>query len=437
MNRTTISYLTSHALSLLGNSIAAIALPLIVLQATGSVMSAGILAASTAVPAFLAGLLTGVVIDRMNRRIASAAADVISAVSLAALPVIDALTGLSLGWFIVLGIIGSLGDMPGLTAREALLPAAARAAGLSAGKLLGIRESIGAMVMVIGPAAAGALILVFEGSTVLWITAATSLAAAAATLLMPRGTGAPAGAPEADQEADPEFMAAGSSAWHQLRQGWSTLFRSDKTLRATTFLTLVMVAALTALQGIILPAHFSLGNKPGQLGFILTALAAGTLAGGILYAGWGSGAGRRRWLTAGLAGTTAGLAILGALPPSWVLLAGAFVLGLSSGLLGCVTGTQMVERIPEEMLGRIMGTQNSLALLAAPLGMLTAAMVAERHGLTAAGMTVAAVWAVAALWALVSPSLRLPDNAPAAAGIPSPETPGTMDPERRVAHEKQ
>ncbi|GAA3291809.1 hypothetical protein ACFFON_00230 [Arthrobacter citreus] len=92
MNRTTISYLTSHALSLLGNSIAAIALPLIVLQATGSVMSAGILAVSTAVPAFLAGLLTGVVIDRMNRRIASAAADVISAVSLAALPVIDALT---------------------------------------------------------------------------------------------------------------------------------------------------------------------------------------------------------------------------------------------------------------------------------------------------------------------------------------------------------
>lgn len=425
MNRTLIFYLASYALSLLGNSVAAIALPLIVLQATGSIMSAGILAVSTAVPAFLAGMLAGVVIDRINRRTASAAADVISALSLGALPVVDAFTGLGLGWFIVFGILGALGDMPGLTAREALLPAVARAAGLSAGKLLGIRESIGAMVMVIGPAAAGGLMLSFEGSTVLWITAATSLAAAAATLLMPHGTGAPMAAPEP--------AAAESSAWKQLQQGWSTLFRGDKTLRAATIVTLVMVGTLVALQGIILPAHFSLLNRPGHLGFILTALAAGTLAGGILYAGWCSGAGRRRWLAAGLAGTTSGLAILGALPPSWVLFAGAFVLGLASGLLGCVTGTLMVERIPDEMLGRIMGTQNSLALLAAPLGMVAAALIAERHGLTAAGLTVAASWALAAVWAWGSPSLRLPENAPAGTGTSIPETPGTMDPERTVA----
>jgi MFS family permease len=441
MNRTTIFYLTSYALSLLGNSVAAIALPLIVLQATGSIMSAGILAVATAIPAFLAGLLTGVVIDRVNRRTASAAADVISAVSLAALPVVDALTGLSLGWFIVFGILGALGDMPGLTAREALLPAVARSAGLSAGKLIGIRESIGAMVMVIGPAAAGGLMLSFEGSTVLWITAATSLAAAAVTLLMPRSTGVHAAAPDAAREADPESIEdsapAGASAGNQLRQGWATLFRGDKTLRAATFLTLAMVASLVALQGIILPAHFSLGNNPGQLGFTLTALAAGTLAGGILYAGWCSGAGRRRWLTAGLAGTAAGLAILGALPPSWVLMAGAVILGLASGLLGCGTGTLMVERIPEEMLGRIMGTQNSLALLAAPLGMLAAAVIAERHGLAAAGITVAAAWTLAAVWALTSPSLRLPEAGPAGGGSPHLATPGTMDPERTVAHEKQ
>lgn len=100
MKPTAVFYLTSYSLSLLGNSIAAIALPLILLQATGSIMSAGILAVSTAVPAFLAGLLTGVVIDRVNRRTASAAADAVSAVSLAALPVVDALTGLDLGWFI-------------------------------------------------------------------------------------------------------------------------------------------------------------------------------------------------------------------------------------------------------------------------------------------------------------------------------------------------
>ena len=80
------AYLSSYLLSLLGNSIAAIALPLILLQTTGSVLGAGALAAATAVPALLAGLLMGVVIDRINRRTASVVTDLISAASMAALP---------------------------------------------------------------------------------------------------------------------------------------------------------------------------------------------------------------------------------------------------------------------------------------------------------------------------------------------------------------
>lgn len=109
--------------------------------------------------------------------------------------------------------------MPGLTAREALLPAIARAAGLSEGKLLGIRESLGAIVIVIGPAAAGGLMVFFEGSAVLWITAATSLSAAAVTLLLPNSTGALTSAPVPGTTNSP--------LWNQLRLGWSTL-RTDR-----------------------------------------------------------------------------------------------------------------------------------------------------------------------------------------------------------------
>ena len=94
MKRVPILYLTSYALSLLGNSIAGIALPLLVLQTTGSLASTGILAATTAIPAFLAGIFLGVVIDRVNRRTSSVTADLISAASIAALPVVDLVTGL-------------------------------------------------------------------------------------------------------------------------------------------------------------------------------------------------------------------------------------------------------------------------------------------------------------------------------------------------------
>ena len=54
MNHIPVVYLASYFLSLLGNSIASIALPLIVLQTTGSVLGAGAVAAASAIPAVLA-----------------------------------------------------------------------------------------------------------------------------------------------------------------------------------------------------------------------------------------------------------------------------------------------------------------------------------------------------------------------------------------------
>ena len=397
-------YLASYALSLLGNSIAAVVFPLIVLQMTGSLLSTGVLVASTALPAFLAGLFAGVVIDRINRRTSSVVSDLISAASIAALPIVDLITGLDLGWFILFGIIGAVGDVPGMTAREAMLPAIGRESGLTAERLIGIRESISALVIIVGPAAAGTLMVAFEGPTVLWITAATSLAAALLTLLIPRRVGAltalPGGASN-DGTASPA-----GSVWAQLREGWGVLFRSNRALRVVTLLSLAMVAVLTALQGMLLPAHFAFINEPGLLGFVLTAIAAGTLLGGGLYAIFGARGRRRTWFVTGLSGTVLGIGIVAVLPEVPVLFTGAFLFGFSSGLFGSLIGVLMLEGIPERMRGRIMGTQNSLMMIAAPIGMVAVALLGEQWGLRTAGIFVAAVWLVAALAALIAPVLR-------------------------------
>jgi len=410
-------YFSSYALSLLGNSIAAIALPLLLLQTTGSLLSAGTLAAATAIPAFLVGLVSGVVIDRINRLTSSIISDLISAAAIAALPVIDALSGLNLGWFILFGIIGALGDVPGLTAREALLPAIVRHSRLSTERLVGIRESIGALMVVIGPAAAGGLILVFDGATVLWITAATSLVAALVTLMIPRTVGCLPGSADSSPAV---------SARAQLAEGWQVLFRHNRQLRAVTVITLAMVTALAALQGILLPAHFIDLGEPGLLGFVLTSLAAGTLLGGGFYAiaGTRGGGHRRAWFLSGLTGTVAAIALLGMLPAAALIFVGAFVLGAASGVLGSVTGVLMMESIPEHLRGRIIGTQNSLMMLAAPLGIVVVAVLGEQFGLRTAGITVAALWAIVALWGMLGRPLRnlgtasaLSAEQPAGAGI--------------------
>ncbi|MFI6229652.1 MFS transporter [Micromonospora echinospora] len=377
MNRTSSAYLASYVLSLLGNSIAGVALPLIVLESTGSALAAGAVAMASALPAALAGLVMGVVIDRINRRTASVLTDLISAFSVAALPVVDATVGLALGWFVLFAVVGSFGDVPGLTAREAMLPAITRAGGTSVERLLGLREALGAVVLLVGPAVAGAMIAVVDGPAILWVTAATSAAAALVTLTIPHEVGATAAA----------TRGAGRV---RLRDGWQTLGRSPF-LRATTAVTAVLVLVLSGFQALVLPVHFTVIARPELLGLVLSALALGLLAGGGLYAAAGSHGRRRTWFLAGLVLTVAGSAAMASLATWWVVLAAAAVVGLGNGLFGSLLGVLMVERIPEGTQGRVLGTQNAILTLAPALGIGAAAILTETAEVGTAATVLAAL----------------------------------------------
>lgn len=400
-----VAYLASYLLSLLGNSIAGVALPLIVLQVTGSVLGAGVVAAATAVPAVLAGLFMGVVIDRIDRRTASVVTDLVSAGSIAALPIVDLTLGLDLGWFIVLGILGSLGDVPGMTAREALLPAVIRHSGVSAERMVGTREALGAVALILGPAAAGTLMVLFEGSTVLWITAATSAAAAVVTLLIPRRVGSVGAAARAEAAGTVSAGARAPGGWSMLRDGWRHLFRTPFLL-VTTAMSLVSVFVLSALQGLVLPVYFTAEQRPEMLGFVLTALAVGMLVGGALFAAAGGRMPRRWCLLVGLAGNGLGFALIATVASTVTVFAGAAVVGLSSGLFGSLIGVLMIERIPEEMRGRVMGTQNALMTAAPALGIVVAAVLTEASGVAVAALVVVSPWIVVLGLGLFARSLR-------------------------------
>ncbi|MFK5583238.1 MULTISPECIES: MFS transporter [unclassified Serinicoccus] len=392
------AYLTSYTLSALGNSIAAIVLPLVVLQTTGSALAAGTVAAATVVPAVLAGLFMGVVIDRINRRTSSVLTDLISAAAMFALPVVDMITGLSVGWFVLFGIIGAVGDVPGITAREALLPAVIRHGNISAERITGTREALGAVALLVGPAVAGVLVAVWGGTTALWVTAATSLAAALITLLIPHRVGQL----EAVQEAG---GAQAARAWRQLKEGWSEMIRNGF-VRVTTVITIVAVAAVAGLQGIILPLYFTEIERPGMIGFVMSAIAAGSLVGGGIYAVAGTKGSRRGWFVSGVLGSILGLVTLATLISVWVLLAGAFVLGFSVGLFGALIGVLSIERIPERKRGRVLGTQNTFVTAAAPLGIFAAGAITEVTGVHAALVVLASVWALGLLFALFARPMR-------------------------------
>ncbi|GAB3445537.1 hypothetical protein GCM10027570_15790 [Streptomonospora sediminis] len=389
-----LAYYASHLLSLLGNGIASVALPLIVLQSTGSPLGMSALATATAVPSVVVGLLGGVVIDRINRRTASVVSDAISAAAIAALPLVDMLWGLDLVWFIVLGILGAFGDVPGMTAREVLAPMVARHAGLDLRRVVGVRQTLTSVALVVGPAAAGVLLAAVDPMAVLWITAATSALAAVLTRMLPRRLGQAGSS-----------RAARRPVMRELADGLLVLGRS-RFLLGTTFLVLGLAVALGGLQGLVMPVYFDLISRPELLGLVLTALAAGMLVGATIYSAVGARLPSRTWLAAGFIATSAGFALMASLHSPAVVFAGAAALGLGNSVVGAVTGVLQVQHVPGALLGRVLSVKTALLTVAAPAGIGLAGVLAEFGSplLAAAGVT--GVWIVVLLAVIGMGALR-------------------------------
>lgn len=390
-----IAYLGSHFLSLLGNGILAVALPLIVLQTTGSPLSVGAVSAATAVPALLIGLCAGVVLDRVNRRSCSILADVVSAGAVAAVPLVDLLWGLNIAWFVGLAIVGSLGDVPGMTARQVLVPAVARHTGISLERLVGLRQAMTSAALVIGPATAGTLLSFFDGSTVLLTTAATSAAAAVLTAATPRTLGS------IDTD-----VTQRRRLWTELTSG-ATALRRSRFLSGTVALMVGLGVAVGGLQGLVLPLYFDTISRPDLLGFVLTALAIGMLVGTSTFVAAGTRVPRRVWVTAALAGTALGLALIATLVSPATIFAGAALFGVANTVLAAIIGVLQAERISDDVRGRVLSVQNALISVAGPAGIALAGVIAEFATPVAAGVAVSAVWLVIAAGVVLARALPL------------------------------
>lgn len=418
---TTARFLVASALSLLGNSVAGIALPLILLATTGDPLAAGTLALACAVPQVLAGVLGGAVLDRINRRDVSIAADIVSALCIAALPIVDMTVGLGFGWFVLFGILGAVGDIPGMTARDSMLPAVVEHDGGDLQRFLGLTQSVDSVVTIIGPALAALLMGVIGTVPCLWITAGLSLCASVVTSTLPRAVGA-VGAKTAEAETERKtsekpcacgnasssarIKALAEAAWASMLVGTRILFRKDPILRTATLLTLGIVMVMGSYQGLVLPVFFTETNAPELLGYTLSSLSAGLLIGSLAYAAFTHKLSRRSWYVFSLLGMAASIIVLGSLPEYPIMLASAFVFGFAAGPASALLGFFMFDRIPEERRGSALGTQNSLLLVAAPVALFTASVLVSGLGVGAASWVLVAAWLVITAGALFARSMR-------------------------------
>ena len=116
------SLLAAHAISQVGNVVTAFAIPFYVLAQGGSGVEVGVAAFFATAPVVVGGALGGVVVDRVGHRRAAIGADVISGVTVLAMPILALTVGLPFWALLALVFAGGLLDTPGQTARRVMLP---------------------------------------------------------------------------------------------------------------------------------------------------------------------------------------------------------------------------------------------------------------------------------------------------------------------------
>lgn len=377
-------YLASAATSMLGNAVATIVWPWLVLERTGNPAAAGVVAAAIAVPSLAVAFLGGHLIDTLGRKPMSIISDVISGLSVVGVILVDQAVGLTLAWFIILGIIGAVGDIPGMAARSALVGDVARTSGRSVDFIAGLNQSIGGVSWLIGPALAGFLMAALPIELVLWITAGCSLLAAGLTALLRL---VPA---ESEVPVDVPDLGA--------LRSWAEVVRPApiRLLAAVTFISAALVSPYLA---VLMPAHFQAIDAPVQLGVAMSAYAVGLMISGGLVAAVGTGRRRTIWVVA-MACYLVGFSLMGALEYPLLVIIGMAVAGLGGGLIGPLQMVLVTEIIPERLRGRAFSVFMAIGQFSAPIGLIAATGLLTQVSIYATAAVLAGAWVLISMWAI-------------------------------------
>ncbi|MFU8872736.1 MFS transporter [Micromonospora sp. SL4-19] len=387
-----IGLLSGHVVSLTGNMLTLIALPLYVLAETGSPAATGLAGAFATAPVVLGGAFGGVLVDRIGYRRASVLADVVSGVTVAAVPALHATVGLPFPVLLGLVFVSGLLDTPGQTARTALLPEAATAAGVPIERAIGWFEAAERGARLIGAPVAGLLVSTLGALPVLAVDAATFAVSALVVAMLVPAAMRPSGEP----------AAASGGYWRDFLAGLRFLVR-EPLLRAMVLLVLVTNLFDATKSNVLLPvvAARDLGGATA-FGLLVGAMGGGALAGSLLFSAVGHRLPRRATFVTAFA--------LAGAPPFWALAAApplpvvatVFALaGLAAGAINPLMGAVELERVPAHMRARVYGVIGAGCWAAMPLGALGAGVAADRFGTTATLLTVGTCYLLVVLTPLL------------------------------------
>ncbi|WP_329165351.1 MFS transporter [Streptomyces sp. NBC_01387] len=372
---------TAAVVSKFGDSLRTAAMPLLAASLTRDPVLVSLVTACGYLPWLLFGLLGGAVADRVDQRRAMWGVDVVRGVLMAAFAVTVALGHASMALLIALAFALTTLQTLFDNAATALLPQLVppEALGSANARLMTGQQIVGGFL-----AAPLVPALLVAGAAAPYGADAVSYVLAAGLVASLR-TAAP----------DRPPRATGRTLRSDIAEGIRVLWR-DGMLRALCIATMLCNIGMGALIAtLVLDVTGWLGAGHSGYAAALTAVGAGSLAGGLLSRRVSLRVGRVRSVFLAGSVQTGCLVAVGSVRELWVTVAALALFGACGMLWNVNQVTLMQQRSPEAMVGRISAAFRTLSTGGAPLGALLGGAVAAAWGLNTPALLAAALFAAA------------------------------------------
>ncbi|MGW6706434.1 MFS transporter [Streptomyces sp. NPDC054956] len=395
-NRHFTVFWLGQALSVLGGSVSMLALPMLVLEVTGSLVGMGLITAVSGAVAIATGTFAGHVVDRVDRRRLMIVCDLARALLLGSVPLIWALGGPRI-WVlyvvtVLVVVLKTLFDVAYVTAVPALVgPEDLVAAN---GRLMGTF----ALGTLLGPVVAGFLVAGAGGAWALGLDGASFLVSAVSLLWVRFAARGEAG--EADRAGE---RAKGTSLREVFVVGFRFLWTHALLRPLTVLLTLLTFVTVGATDLLIFRLQKDLGQGPSTVGYVIAVSGVG-----VVCASFAAGPLRRTlgfgtcWLgSVALIGVAVAAIGVGRSVPLIAAMAAVCMFGLTLG--GVCSMTLRQEVTPDHLLGRVTSAFWTVHNASGPVGAAVLTALAARHGVPAVSVAAGALCLLIAGSGLLTP----------------------------------
>lgn len=400
--------LTAVGVSIFGSRMSFLAVPWFVLVTTGSPGRTGLVAFFEMTPYVLVQGFGGPLVDRVGAWRVSVGTDLVAALAVGAVPLLQVAHRLSFaalcGLIALAGAVRGAGD----SSRYVMVPGATEQAAALMERGAGLFDGVNRLAGMLGAPTAGVLVAFTSAPSVLAIDAATFLVSAVLVAALVPRSAAPA----------PATSSAGSGDvggyLHELREGFAHL-RGDRLLLGIGAMVLVTNLVDQASGSVLAPVWAKdVTGSSVTLGLLSGVFGVGAVVGNLTLTWLSPRLPRRRtfaWCF--LVSGSPRLFAMAALSTVSPVLALSVLCGFGAGGLNPILGAVEYERVPRHLQARVLGALGALAWAGIPVGALAGGLGVERLGLRPALLVAGCVYLLTTLAPFVFPAWRGMDRAPA------------------------